>query len=148
MRLLGTHITLFLYNYLFYGVLFMNKFIILVSLAAVVFVGTVSPIADPAKEAIAKHDNVVVLFVRSTCPYCHYLQPIMNQALAPYRGSITYLVVEVSPMPDYYKRTYKFSTVPAAFYYKKGVVQASHGSNNKTITQRDVQGYIKRIYGL
>jgi len=130
-----------------YGV-FMNKIHFLIFSVIIAFTGTVFPVVDPAKEAIAKNKNVIVLFMRSTCQYCHYLQPIMNIALAPYRNSITYVVVEVSAMPDYYKKIYKFSTVPTVFYYKNGIVQASHGSNNKTVTQDDIQGYIKRIYRL
>lgn len=110
--------------------------------------GVAMAIQDPAKEAIEKSDNVVVLFVRSSCPYCQYLLPIMDKVFVPYRRNIQYIVVEISSMPDYYKKTYHFSTVPTALYYKNGKLQTSHGSNNKTITQHEVKDCVRRVYGL
>ena len=104
---------------------------------------------DRAKEAIEKYDNVVILFMKDNCPYSLYLRDVMDKVVPRYRSNnINYVVVEISKDPDFYKRTYNFGTVPTAFYYKNGILQARHDSNNKRMSAGEIQGHVRQVYGL
>ncbi len=104
---------------------------------------------DKAKEAIEKYDKVVVLFMKKNCPYSLYLRDVMDKVFPHYRSNnINYVVVEISDDPDFYERTYNFGSVPTAFYYKNGQLQARHDSGNKRMTAGEIQGYVKRAYGV
>ena len=112
------------------------------------FISTFAFGIDSVKNALATQENLVVLFMRPTCSYSLYLRPIMDKVFIPYKESVTYIVIDITTGEDYYKKEYHFSTVPTVLYYKNGIVKAHHGSNNKTIDQRDIKEYIKRVYDL
>lgn len=95
---------------------------------------------------ITSGKDLVIQFHKPQCPYCVYISPILDRVAASQKD-ITFISVNAGANPTWYKKTFKFATVPTVVYYKNGSEKKRHGSNDGTITQKDIEAIISQIYG-
>jgi len=103
------------------------------------------------EKLLVAEKNLVIKFSTEQCPYCVYLDPFFKTAAQNSRGPIVFASVMIPSdknVRNWYKETFKFATVPTVVYYKDGEKTYVHGSDNKTITDRDILNNITRIYSI
>jgi thiol-disulfide isomerase/thioredoxin len=100
---------------------------------------------NEVRQFIAEHPNAIVKFYRPGCPYCDYVKPLYQASKSKYSDKVAFLAVDISADPDL-KREFGFATVPEFQYYKDGAKKRNHGSNNRQLTQADIDGIIEEIY--
>lgn len=113
-----------------------------------VFAPLASKTPDPVRATIQSHDNVIIQFMRPSCPYSAYLNPLFKQIQksADQKG-IHSLLVDITGK-DFYKKEYGFSTVPTVIYFRKGKEVFRHGSNDKRFGIADFKRAIAQSYGI
>lgn len=94
---------------------------------------------------IFSHENVVVLFSRPSCPYCHKVFPLWNAIQAEF-PEVKFIYIGNASNVD--KQRYNFRTVPTFMYFKNGQRITSHGSNNGTLTLDQLRSTIKSTFNL
>lgn len=124
----------------------MNKLLIIISC----ILGFLSAAhAQDLDKIIASHENVIIEFMKPSCPYSQYLNPIFSYTMKQYPNPLViFKVVDISSNQDYYKNHFGFSTVPTVIYYKNGKKVKMHGSNNMSIKSSHLQNNIESIYGI
>lgn len=111
-------------------------------------VSTLSLYADPVRTAIESKQYVIVQFMKPSCPYSVYLNPLFNSMKKKTEKlPITWLLVDITGK-EQYKNQYRFSTVPTVIYFKNGKEVYRHGSNDKRFTMNDFASSISRAFGL
>jgi len=103
---------------------------------------------DSLKQKIATEKNIIILFSADYCPYCHFMIPIINEVKELYKSSITFEIVDIAQGKSDYPSAFTFKTIPTVIYYKDGVEQKRHGSENKSISSNDIKKNITDIYKL
>ena len=104
-------------------------------------------VAD-VQQFIKQHPDSLILFYSPRCPYCRYVMPLFDAVYQQYCSSksCNMLKVDITTDNDDFGSAFDFSTVPAFIYYKKGTSADSHGSNNKTLSAKDIENRIKKLY--
>lgn len=104
--------------------------------------------ADPVKDAITKHDTVIVQFMRPSCPYSVYLNQLFKQIQnSAQKHGIHCLLIDITGK-EQYKKEYRFSTVPTVIYFKKGKEVYRHSSNDKRFGISDFKKAIATHYDI
>lgn len=107
---------------------------------------SVMAVNDPVKQALSQKKPVVVMFTKSSCPFCVWIKPLFNQLRSKAGNKVQFLMVDVSSNPTYFKNTYGFRTVPTLVYFdKNGRQVVRHGSNNKGIRLAQMDNYLQSI---
>ncbi len=93
-----------------------------------------------------KAGNVIVYFYTPTCPFCHYMTPIINTIQSKLDSSVRLIKIDISSNKEGYKKAFGFSTVPTVVYYKDGNKVSSHGSDNRGMTAPKMASRINSTY--
>ncbi len=101
---------------------------------------------NQVKNEIVKNSNVIVYFYRSGCSFCSYLQPHINRLKSKLGNNVTYLAVNVDSNKSDFKKVFGLSSFPTVIYYKDGVKQESHGSENKRMTAPKMAQIVNKTY--
>lgn len=96
------------------------------------------------EETIKSSPAVIVYLKKSTCKFCTYISPLIQQ-LQSTHPEITFIEIDCSTSADIYKNHFNFRTFPTVIYYKNGQEILRHGSNNGTITLQQMRAYTKTI---
>ena len=116
-----------------------------------VFLGLFAATSSEANVAsvqrfIQNNPDSLILFYRPGCPYCHYVLPLFTAVQADFGTislNVAFLKVDIST-DAHLKEAFGFHTVPTFIYYKNGIEQFRHGSNNKTLTIAQIEANIER----
>lgn len=98
------------------------------------------------KSEIAKNNNVIVYFYTSSCPYCNYMQPIINRLKTKLGNNIKYMAVNIESNKSTFKKAFGFSTVPTIIYFKDGRQKESHGSQSRNMTTQKMAQIVNKTY--
>lgn len=110
--------------------------------------GVLSAQSDMVANTIQRDPYVIVQFMRPSCPYSVYLNPLFEtMKKKTTKLPITWLFVNINGK-EQYKNQYRFSTVPTVIYFKNGKEVHRHGSNDKRFTTNDFATAISRYFGL
>lgn len=101
-------------------------------------------LSNPAEltKLISSQELVVVVFSKPSCPFCTFIKPHIRSAVQSSPKNITLVEYNILSNPDYYKKTYKFSTVPTVIYYKNGKEVYRHDSMNRGATSAKISSII------
>lgn len=99
------------------------------------------------RQFIAEYPDSLILLYRPGCPYCKYVLPLFDAVQSKYGGKgIGFLKVDIAGADALLKVVFGFSTVPTFIYFKDGQERNRHGSNDKRLTQKDIEAIIQNLY--